>query len=154
CVETAMAQVFTTIPMASSSPSWPLSCSIIKQMRTNSVAFLLVGFGVGFAAMFYFIKPRAAEIAKPLPVFVSSNNGSSSAAARPPLDTARLKQLEDAVKSDPKNFEAMVELGNMQFDQQEYDAAASWYRKALGLRPQEVTVRTDLGTALFYSKHV
>jgi len=123
-------------------------------MRTNSVAFLLVGFGLGFAAMFYFIKPRAAEIAKPLPVFVSSNNGSSSAASRPPLDTARLKQLEDAVKSDPKNVEALVELGNMQFDQQDYDAAASWYRKAIELKPQEVTVRTDLGTALFYSKHV
>jgi cytochrome c-type biogenesis protein CcmH/NrfG len=122
-------------------------------MRANSLAFLLIGFGLGFAAMFYFIKPRAAELAKPLPVFAQSGGG-SSAASKPPLDTARLKELEDSVKSNPANFEAMVELGNMQFDQQNYDAAAGWYRKALDVRPQEVSVRTDLGTALFYSNHI
>src|SRR5262249_13437352 len=54
----------------------------------------------------------------------------------------------------PKNFEALVELGNMQFDQTDYDAAAGWYRKALEVRPAEVDVRTDLGTALYYSKHI
>ena len=143
---------FATIPRASSSPFWPVSCSIINSMRANSLAFLIVGFGIGFAVMLYFIKPRAAEIAKPLPVFVQ--NSGSAAASRPPLDKARLKQLEDTVKSDPKNFDALVELGNIQFDQTEYDAAAGSYRKALEFRPADVSVRTDLGTALFYSKHI
>ena len=123
-------------------------------MRANSLAFLLIGFGLGFAAMFYFIKPRAAELAKPLPVFAQSGGGSSAAASKPPLDTGRLKELEDSVRNNPKNFDGYVELGNMQFDQQNYDAAAGWYRKALDVRPAEVSVRTDLGTALFYSNHI
>src|SRR5262249_7146736 len=57
-------------------------------------------------------------------------------------------------KADPRNFDALVELGNMQFDQTNYDGAASWYRKALDVRPAEVSVRTDLGTALFYSNRI
>jgi cytochrome c-type biogenesis protein CcmH/NrfG len=119
-------------------------------MRINSLAFLIVGFGVGFAVMFYFIKPRAADIARPIPVFTQSG---SASAAKPPLDKARLKELEDAVKRDPKDFDSLVELGNMQFDQTEYESAVNWYRKALDIHPSEVTVRTDLGTALFYAKH-
>jgi cytochrome c-type biogenesis protein CcmH/NrfG len=123
-------------------------------MRANSLAFSLIGFGLGFAAMFYFIKPRAAELAKPTPVFAQSGGGGSSSASKPPLDTAKLKELEDSVKSNPADFDSLVELGNLQFDQQNYDAAAGYYRKALGVRPSEVSVRTDLGTALFYSNHI
>src|SRR5216117_2027104 len=105
------------------------TCSIIHSMRAITLAFLIVGFGVGFASMFLFIKPRAAAIARPLPVLPP--NPSSAAAARPPLDKDQLKRLQDTVKSDPKNFEALVELGNIQFDEADYDAAAGWYRKAL-----------------------
>ena len=63
---------------------------------------------------------------------------------------ARVQALQEQLKTDPKNFEALTELGNMQFDQKNYKEAANWYTKALEVRPDELDLRTDLGTALFY----
>jgi cytochrome c-type biogenesis protein CcmH/NrfG len=123
-------------------------------MRANSLAFLLVGIGIGFAVMYKIMEPRAPDIIRPLPVWVQNPDSSSAAAAAPPVDTARLQQLQEAVRKDPRDFDALVELGNLHFDQQNYDQAADDYKKALEVHPDEVSVRTDLGTALFYSKKV
>jgi tetratricopeptide (TPR) repeat protein len=38
----------------------------------------------------------------------------------------------------------------MQFDQKNYKQAIEMYSQALDVRPDEVDLRTDLGTALFY----
>jgi len=58
--------------------------------------------------------------------------------------------LQEQIKTNPRNFEALTELGNMQFDQKNYKEAANWYAKAIDVRPDELDLRTDLGTALFY----
>src|SRR5262245_24500497 len=123
-------------------------------MRASALAFLFVGFGIGFAILYKVMEHRAPEMARPLPTFTPSSSSGSASTARPPLDTARLSALEDTIKKDPKNFDALVELANMQFDQQSYDDAASFYKKALEVRPTDVSVRTDLGTALFYSRRI
>jgi len=122
-------------------------------MRAHSFIFLAAGFGVGFAAMYPWMSKRAPEIARPIPTFVR-NMGSPAEPPAPPLDTARMRQLEETVSKDPKNFDALIELGNMHFDQRAYDKAAGLYKKGLEVQPGNVTLRTDLGTALFYSRRV
>jgi tetratricopeptide (TPR) repeat protein len=72
---------------------------------------------------------------------------------------AEARKLEDAKpfflkahELKPDEFEPIVQLGNIAFDQaQETNApklmveAADWYEKALKIKPDEINVRTDLG---------
>ena len=62
------------------------------------------------------------------------------------LDHAKI--LQDAVKQDPKNLRAWIELGNLMMDTQKFDEAVTAYSKALELDPKNVDVRVDYGTCL------
>lgn len=121
-------------------------------MRSSSLALLVVGFGVGFGGMYKYIGPRAVEISKPLQQFVPQNAAASTAA--PPADPALIKRLEDQLKGDPKNFEALRQLGNLRYDERKYAEAAALYAKALEVQPDDVDVRSDRGGALLQSEQV
>ncbi len=59
-------------------------------------------------------------------------------------DTLRLAQ--EAVKVDPKNVNAWIQLGNMLMDSSRFNEAVDAYQKALELDPKNVDVRVDMGT--------
>ena len=59
--------------------------------------------------------------------------------------------LLKALDLDPKNGNALVQLGNLYYDHQAYSDATRYYERALELRPDDVNVRTDLGTAYWYA---
>jgi cytochrome c-type biogenesis protein CcmH/NrfG len=120
-------------------------------MRAASWAFLIFVFGIGLFGMGSYMKPRAAEIAKPIPEFVPQ---AASAAAPAPIDPALIKKLEDQLKADPKNFEALREFGNLRYDERKYAEAAALYARALEVRPDDVDVRSDRGGALLQSEQV
>ena len=112
---------------------------------------MLVGFIAGFAILYYWTKQRAPEIVRAMPQ-PASQTASVPEPAAPPLDTARVAQLEAEIKNNPKSFEALIELGNIYFDQKNFERTIELYTKGLELRPNEVDIRTDLGTAMFYIK--
>jgi len=115
-------------------------------MRAASAVFLILGTGVGFFGMFKYISPRAVDIVRPIPQFVPQ-----SAAAPAKADPAVVQQLEDALKSDPKNFDALTKLGNIRYDERKYADAANLYAKALQVKPDDLNVRSDRGGALLQS---
>lgn len=119
-------------------------------MRTAAAAFLILGFGVGFFAMNRYIAPRANEISRPLEQFVPQ----SAAAPALPADPATVKRLEDMIKADPKNFNALRELGNLRYDERNFAEAAAVYARALEVRPDAVDVRSDRGGALLQARRV
>jgi cytochrome c-type biogenesis protein CcmH/NrfG len=123
-------------------------------MRKQAWAFLLVGFAIGFGVLYTWTKQRAPAVvrAMPLPVGTATQRASSAPVEPPPppIDMARVRQLQDELKNNPKNFEALVEMGNIQFDQKNFKLATEWYTKALDVRPDDANLRTDLGTAMFY----
>ena len=45
----------------------------------------------------------------------------------------------------------IVKLGNLYYDGQAYPQAIEYYEKAIGLQPDNADVRTDLGTAYWYT---
>src|SRR5262245_21750615 len=104
-------------------------------MRKQALLFLIIGFAVGFAIFYPWTKQRAPDVVRaiPLPVDPVSADETASEPAPPPVDKARLAELQAEAKNNPKNFNAFVELGNMQFDQRNYDDAIGMYRKALEL---------------------
>ncbi len=49
----------------------------------------------------------------------------------------------------PESYEAVVALGNVNYDAGNYQAAERWYTAALVKNPDDVNVRTDLGLTFF-----
>jgi len=126
-------------------------------IRGASLAFLLAGAGVGFAAVYPWMHNRAPELAKPLPVLRPRSDSASNgggAAAPAPIDPVRLKQLEDQVKSNPSDVASLTELGNMQNDHGNFDEAVKWYRQAVALEPKNMDLHNYLGEALFQGNHI
>ena len=126
--------------------------------RGAALAFLFVGAGAGFAAIYPWMHKRAPELARPLPVLKPRSNsadaGASAPVKPPPLDTALLKQLEDKVKANPKDIASLTELGNMQADQQNFPEAAKWFKQAVAADPKNVEMRNYLGEALFQANSI
>jgi tetratricopeptide (TPR) repeat protein len=50
----------------------------------------------------------------------------------------------------PDSYEAIVALGNTNFDAGRYDVAEKWYTAALVKNPKDVNVRTDLGLSFMF----
>lgn len=68
----------------------------------------------------------------------------------PPIDETAMKQeiarFEDILKKDPENKDAIVALGNLYFDINQFDKASGYYEKAVAADPKNVNLITDLGT--------
>jgi len=58
--------------------------------------------------------------------------------------------LLDAVNKDPKDYDALVKLGNVYYDGQQFTEAIPYYERALAIHPENADVRTDMGTAYWY----
>ena len=56
-----------------------------------------------------------------------------------------IAQLEDIVKKDPKNYQALVQIGNNYFDLGEAQKSVDSYTKALAIKGDDPNVLTDLG---------
>src|SRR5262245_47485282 len=104
-------------------------------MRAASAALLILGFGVGFFAMNRYITPRAVEISKPIPQFSPQRS-----APAPKADPAVVARLEDTLRTEPKNFEALRELGNIRYDERNFNEAAALYARALEVQPDNADV--------------
>src|SRR5262245_20785597 len=117
-------------------------------MRAASAALLILGFGVGFFAMNRYIAPRAVELSKPIPQFVSQ------AAPRPQVDQRTINQLEDTIRKDPKNLETLRTLGDIRYDQRNFTEAAALYARVLEIQPDDINVRSYRGGALLQANRV
>jgi cytochrome c-type biogenesis protein CcmH/NrfG len=122
-------------------------------MRKDSVAFLLAGFAIGFAVLYFWTKQRAPQIVAAFPILRSEQQQGPGGPPVPPVDMARVQMLRDRIQSNPKDFDALVELGNIDFDQRNFSTASGWYSKALELQPDNVNVRIDMATTMFYSEN-
>jgi cytochrome c-type biogenesis protein CcmH/NrfG len=82
-----------------------------------------------------------------MPALPSSVKPPASSSA--PAITADVQQqisiLQGTLKEDPKNLKALVELGNLYFDSDQFDSAIRTYARALELDPRNADVRTDMG---------
>jgi len=63
---------------------------------------------------------------------------------------AQAAPLLGKLKSDPKNPELLINIGNLYYDAQQYSIAVDYYGRALQARPSDAAVRTDMATAYWY----
>lgn len=59
--------------------------------------------------------------------------------------------LLEAVKQNPNDFDSLVKLGNLYYDGQQFPSAIPYYERALAIHPENPDVRTDMGTAYWYT---
>lgn len=60
------------------------------------------------------------------------------------------EEYKRILAEDPHNYEALVGLGNLYFDNQQYQQAVEYYRRALKIKPDDPNVRTDLAICYTY----
>ena len=63
------------------------------------------------------------------------------------------QHYRDRLAKNPTDVSAMVNMGNLLFDQERFLEAVDFYRSALDLEPARPSVRTDLGIALLQIGH-
>jgi tetratricopeptide (TPR) repeat protein len=103
----------------------------------------LVGSSTVYLAMNYWAGDWVKAQVRPLPQWVRPGM-----AQPPPPDPAVVRRLQETLERDPRNFEALREFGNIQFDQRDWAAAAALYNRALEVRPDHVNTRADRALAL------
>jgi len=127
-------------------------------MKKVHLAFLLGGlaFGllVGFSAGRAWFAAPSLDGARPFANPVASAGpsmpmapapGASPSVAAGPM-VAQINDLKRQLQQDPRNVAALVRLGNLYFDVQMWDQAASYYEQAVDVEPNDADVLTDLGT--------
>ena len=123
------------------------------QAYVLAVICLVVGVGAG-----YILRGSAAESTKVAATqqTEATQPGMPAAAAAEPTP-AQLKQMADkqaepllaAIQSNPKNVDALVQVGNIYYDTHNFSIAVDYYEKALAIQPNNANVRTDMGTTYF-----
>lgn len=112
-----------------------------KEYAFLSIAIAFVaGIVVGVMAAVYY------EDKAPLIPPAVKQPTSSSAPAAPPADVRKqIDTLQSILKDDPKNLNALIQMGNLYFDADQFNQAIETYSKVLQIEPKNADVRTDLG---------
>ena len=87
--------------------------------------------------------------APPAPPTASAPSAESTPSAAPL--NVEAQPLLDALRANPKDVPTLIRLGNVYYDHKAWPDAIRYYQQALDLRPGDADVRTDMGTAYFYS---
>jgi cytochrome c-type biogenesis protein CcmH/NrfG len=111
--------------------------------REKAYLFIVVAFLAGFilGAIFgirYYAGRHAESHGAPGPQPVAQG-------PQPKVNVAQeIAQLEDLLKRDPQNLQALISLGNAYFDSNQFKKAIDVYQKALAIDPKNADVRTDM----------
>ncbi len=103
-----------------------------QTLMTSVVIALMVGF---FGGMVFGVYKSGSALPTGAPGSVNPNAGRAGMLAR----------LEERVRSNPRDVEAWIQIGHINFDNQQHAAAIEAYEKALAIEPRNAPVLTDLG---------
>ena len=123
---------------------------------TGTQAYVLAAFCLLLGvALGYLFRGSASPAATPASA-TTTQQGSGFHQQQPDANAqAALAQaaapLLDAVGKDPNDYNSLVKLGDLFYDGQQFSSAIQYYQKALAIHPDNPDVRTDMGTAYWYS---
>ncbi|MHB8091469.1 MAG: tetratricopeptide repeat protein [Syntrophales bacterium] len=110
---------------------------------------LCIGVGIGYL----FGRQQSAWISipgnspAPFQAQASPSSPSQSPAQNPAIAAQTEASLRALLMTNPKNLDALIELGNLYYDQGQHQQAVEWYGKALEIDPNNANVRTDRGSS-------
>ena len=136
------------------------------QAYTLAVITLAIGIAVGYFARGPATSSPAPEAAQSAPAAPAGMGGGQpgmgggqlpgigspqQGGAPPEMLAQAAAPLLEKLKSNPKDFETLRQLGNIYYDGQAYPQAIEYYGKALEIDPKNPDVLTDYGTAYWYT---
>ena len=153
-----MSEVKTRQSQATTEGGGEVASNVSTKLWTGSQAYLLAAFclllGVGLGYLFR----GSASVAAQQPTASTAGQQDSRPLHPPSSDPnvqASLAQaaapLLEAVNKDPRDFDSLVKLGNLYYDGQQFADAIPYYQRALAIHPDNPDVRTDMGTAYWYT---
>jgi cytochrome c-type biogenesis protein CcmH/NrfG len=146
----------TTNPVAKG-PVEEVAINISTKLWTGRQAYLLAVFCLLLGvALGYLFRGSASPPAGPPTASTTASQGSRFQKQQPdPNEQAALVQaaapLLDAVNKDPNDFDSLVKLGDLLYDGKQFPSAIQYYARALAIHPDNPDVRTDMGTAYWYT---
>jgi cytochrome c-type biogenesis protein CcmH/NrfG len=123
---------------------------------TSKQAYILAAFCLllGVALGYLFRGSASTGTAQAAPS-TTTEQGSAPQQKQPDPNAQALAQaaapLLEAVNKDPNDFDSLVKLGNLYYDGQQFPSAIQYYERALVIHPDNPDVRTDMGTAYWYT---
>jgi Tfp pilus assembly protein PilF len=123
-------------------------------MKADSIAYVIAGMCFGVILGWIIGTQQARRSTPAVPTAEASTAAGQTAgnpAQAPPLDEGRVQALTTIIKSDPRNLDAVLQLGNTYFDAEHWEEAIQWYKRAVELDPKNPDASTDLGVSLYYT---
>jgi tetratricopeptide (TPR) repeat protein len=119
-------------------------------MKRDTVVFTVCGFVLGLVIGSFLIGPHLGSTSLgPSGGVANAAEPAAVSSGAPPMSQMnavreRLAALKATLEKDPRNVDALTQLGNMYMDAAKYPQAAEYLERALAVR-EDPTVRTDLG---------
>jgi Flp pilus assembly protein TadD len=116
-------------------------------MSKDNIVFAVFGFLLGLVIGGMVIGPRLAKPAAPTPEApAQAATASAPAAGGNPMGAVfqQINTLKQQIERDPRNFDALAQLGTMYMDAGKFPQAIEYFEGALAVR-NDPQLRTDLG---------
>ena len=118
---------------------------------TSAQAYVLASFCLLLGvALGYLFRGSASSVPQAAPASQSTRVQAENTQVEAALQQS-VAPLLDAVNRNPADYDALVKLGDLYYDGQQFPNAIQYYDRALAIHPENPDVRTDLGTAYWYS---
>ena len=110
------------------------------------ILFVIIAFLVGFiAGAIAGIKYASNDVRGPVTQTAPSEGEAASPGQQPkPVSAEEVNMLENALKANPNDVNALTQLGNIYFDANQPQKAIDAYERALKINPKNADVRTDM----------
>lgn len=125
----------------------PATPAVWTSMQAYVLASFCLALGVSLG---YLFRGSASSVPQATAATQSTSVRPENTQAQAALQQS-VAPLLDAVNRNPADYDALVKLGDLYYDGQQFPNAIQYYERALTIHPENPDVRTDLGTAYWYT---
>jgi cytochrome c-type biogenesis protein CcmH/NrfG len=122
---------------------------------SGTQAYLLAAFCLLLGVALGYLFRGSAPVAAQAGASATTQPGRGQQQQADPNAQAALAQaaapLVELLNKNPNDFDSLVKLGNLFYDGKEFLGAIQYYERALAIHPDNPDVRTDMGTAYWYT---
>jgi len=118
-------------------------------LTSRNIHFAILGIIIG-AASGYVLAFYQVQAAMPRSASAAAGGGANMPQGHPDVSNDQLLAMfKEALQKNPNDTMLMTRYANFLFDMGRFGEAVEWFQKVVALQPDNLDVRTDLGTALW-----